>query len=222
MKKLLSAVAVAALTPVAASAAVIDWADWDSYTTGVTTGSAAGTMGSVGINFSGNVTFAQTGTGTNYWTQPVAGNEPYTNNAVVDNAPTPSEMIAMSYGNVTNTVTFSETVTDPIMAIVSQGRTSLPVAYDFDQPFNLLSEGRGYWGDGFYNLLAGDVLQGFELHGVIQFQGSFDSISWSVDRNEYWHGFTFGLADQSVSEPSTFALFGLGLIGLGVMRRKLQ
>ena len=222
MKKVLTALAMTALAPMAASAAVIDWADWESYSTGITTGSASGTIGAVGVDFSGNVTFAQTGTGTNYWTQPVAGSEPYTNNSVVDNAPTPSEMIAMSYGNVTNTVTFSATVTDPIMAIVSQGQPGLPVAYDFDQSFTLLSEGRGYWGDGSYNHLAGDVLQGFELHSVVQFQGDFDSISWSVDRNEYWHGFTFGLADQSVGEPSTFALFALGVIGLGIMRRKIQ
>lgn len=223
MKKALSAIALTALAPFAANAATIDWTDWQSYSTGVSTGSASGTIGSIDVDFSGNVAFAQTGTGRNYWTEPQAGNEPYTNNSVVDNAPDAAEMIAMSRSGVTNTVTFSSAVTDPIMAIVSQGRSYLPVSYDFDRSFNVLSEGRGYWGDGTYNLLAGDVLQGFELHAVIQFTGTFDALSWEVDRNENWHGFTFGLGEQTaVSEPSTIAMFSLGLIGLGIMRRRLK
>jgi len=47
----------------------------------------------------------------------------------------------------------------PVMAIVSQGRTSSPVSYDFDTSFNVLSEGWGYWGDGWYELLAGQQTQ---------------------------------------------------------------
>jgi hypothetical protein len=45
------------------------------------------------------------------------------------------------------------------MAIVSQGRSSLTVAYDFDTPFTVLSEGEGYWGDGSYTTdMSNDIL----------------------------------------------------------------
>lgn len=221
MKKTVSAIAFAALTPAMASAAVVDWTDWQSYDATA----ASGSIGSVGVSYTGDVNTSRTttGTGTNYWTEPQAGNEPYTGNSVVDNAPDAAEMVALSAGNVTNTITFTEAVTDPIMAIVSLGRLRTPVTYDFDQSFTVLSEGRGYWGDGFYTLGTGDALTGYEFHGAIQFSGTFSSLSWSVDNAEFWHGITVGLAEKvNVSEPSTFAIFGLGLIGLGIMRRRIS
>lgn len=203
-----------------ASAGIITWTDWTSATTGAA-GNAAGTLGSINLRYTGDVTFAQLGgPDTNYWTE--GANFPYTGSAVVDNAPTPAEMIAMSLANVTNTITFSQTVINPIMAIVSQGQYGLPVTYDFDSSFTVLSEGQGYWGDGFYTLGAGDTLTGYELHGVIQFNGAFDSISWTSAPGEYWHGFTFGLDGnkQEVPEPAPLLLMGIGLLGLAISRRR--
>lgn len=206
----------ASLSPLAL-AGPITWTDWTSATVGPA-GSAAGTIGSVGIRYGGDVTFAQLGAGINYWTEVTA---PYTGNAVVDNAPTASEMIAMSRSGITNTITFSQAVTNPIMAIVSQGQNGLPVTYDFDSPFSVLSEGHGYWGDGSYTLGAGDMLTGRELHGAIQFNGSFTSISWVSAPGEYWHGFTIGLEERTnVPEPSALLLLGLGLLGLFSTRRR--
>ncbi|MCO7225498.1 hypothetical protein [Pleionea sp. CnH1-48] len=200
-----------------ASASFITWTDWVAATTGVS-GSASGTMGSVGISYTGDVTFAQLGAGINYWTEGTPA--PYTGNSVVDNAPTAAEMIAMSRADIFNTITFSETVVNPLMAIVSQGRTSLPVQYDFNASFTVLSEGHGYWGDGFYNVYADDILEGFELHAVIQFNGSFDSISWVADEPEYWHGFTFGLAPQtSIPEPMSWLVFVVGLLAINRFKR---
>jgi hypothetical protein len=201
----------------AATAGIIQWTDWTGYTTG-SAASAEGSIGSIDVSYTGEINFAQTGTGTNYWTE--GSPAPYTGNSIVDNAPTPAEMIATSGSGITNTITFSEAVTDPIMAIVSQGRLNLPVEYDFDTSFTLLSEGRGYWGDGNYQLLADDVLKGYELHGVIQFEGTYSSISWVADTNEYWHGFTFGLPSQtSVPAPGALILIGIGLLGLTRLRR---
>jgi hypothetical protein len=93
-------------------------------------------------------------------------------------------MIARSRFNIRNTITFSQPIQNPQMAIVSQDHTGLPVSYDFDKSFTVLSEGRGYWGDGWYNLLPGDILQGFELHSAIQFSGSISSIGWTAAPNE--------------------------------------
>lgn len=201
-----------------AAAGVITWTDWTSATTG-SSGTASGSMGTVGINYTGDVTFAQLGSGTNYWTE--GSPAPYTGNSVVDNAPIAAEMIAMSLSGTTNTVTFGTTVFNPIMAIVSQGQFGRPVTYDFDQSFTVLSEGRGYWGDGYYTLGAGDTLTGYELHAVIQFDGAVDAITWTALQSEYWHGFTFGLdgAAQRIPEPTTGLLMGLGLLGLGAARR---
>lgn len=218
MKKAFLCFLFLVMTSATAFAVPITWTDWTSATVGAA-GSATGNIGSIDVTYSGDVTFAQLGSGTNYWTE---GNPaPYTGNPLVDNAPTASEMIAMSLSGITNTISFSESVYNPIMAIVSQGRTSLPVSYDFDSSFTVLSEGRGYWGDGWYTTGPGDVLTGYELHAVIQFSGLFDSISWTAAPGEYWHGFTIGLTETApVPEPATMFLLGSGLLGLVGIRKK--
>jgi hypothetical protein len=57
-------------------------------------------------------------------------------------------------------VTLSEAIKDPIMAIVSLGQRGSNTTYDFDSPFNIVSQGAGSFGGGPNSLdqLAGDIL----------------------------------------------------------------
>ncbi len=214
----LVAVILAASLP--SQAGTISWTDWTSATSGAG-GSASGTMligaTNVGVSYSGDVDFAQLGTGTNYF-YPAT---PYVS-SIVPNAPTAAEMIALSRTSQVNTITFSQPVVDPVMAIVSMGRTSLPVLYAFNADFDVISVGPGYWGNGTLTELAGNVLEGREGHGVIRFNGTISSISWAVNPGEYWHGITVGAPAVAVPLPSA-AWAGLSLLGavaLAKLRRR--
>jgi hypothetical protein len=201
--------------------ALVDWADWTSATTGIT-GSASGTIGSITVNYTGEVNFAQTSGGINYWVAGTANINPFIS-AVVENAPPASDIIALEGGhNTTSTINFSQAVTNPVMSIVSLGRDYQTVIYQFSQPFRILSSGQGYWGGATTGSLFDDgnnVLRGVEGHGTIQFLGTYSSISWTVPTTEYWHGFTVGL----VPVPASALLLGsglLGLVGMGWRSRK--
>ena len=104
------------------------------------------------------------------------------------------------------------------MAILSLGQPGLPVDYSFDQPFNVLSFGPGYWGGpGTLTDIGGNVLHGVEGHGVIQFQGMVSSITWTAAPSETWHGFQIG----TVPDPaSSLFLFGTAFGILAMARRR--
>lgn len=211
-----------------ASAGVINWVDWTS-STGTTvqgTGTSLGTT--IGITYTGVTNFVQTGAGTDFFNP----STPYTDNSIIDNRPPAAEMISITGGPnaLTHTVTFSEAVVNPVMAIVSLGQPNITVTYEFiNETFDILSSGTGFWGgqepDSLFQL-APSILTGIEGHGAIQFSGTYTEISWTVPTFENWHGFTFGfeilesqVPDGNIPEPTTFALMGLGFAGL-VFRRK--
>ena len=199
-----------------AAAVPVTWADWTSAN--ATT--ASGTIGGIAVGFSGNINpAAQTAGGTNYWAvNPVIYTAPG-----LDNGPPDSDIIRLIGGTAAGlqTITFSSAVVNPVMAIMSLGQTNVQVQYDFvDAPFEILNSGSGFWGGGILNELAGDILQGFEGHGLIQFIGTFTSISFNVPFPENWHGFQIGVPGAIVPEPGTLVLLGLGLAGLTLARRR--
>ena len=69
-------------------------------------------------------------------------------------------------------------------------------------------------------LCGTDAVCGQEGNGTIQFSGTYTSITWTNPTFEDWYGFTVEVPHASVPEPGTIAVFGVGLIGLGLLRRR--
>src|SRR5262249_54048388 len=102
--------------------------------------------------------------------------------------------------------------------------------YQFNRDFEILSVGCGFFGCG--NLTKSNPSPGvFQLngsgepHGVIQFTGSTSSITWTSLTNEFWNGFTVGVAGVTpppVPEPGTWVLSlgALALAGFRKLRRR--
>ena len=131
--------------PLTAQAAPVFWTDWTSGTAGVN-GSATGVLDVGGtlvdVDYTGEIEFIQTNSGTNYWTEPNPANRPYTS-ASVDNAPPAPDIIALSRASA-KTLTFSQPIQNLLFGVVSLNGNG----YRFDQDFEIISFGQGFWGTG--------------------------------------------------------------------------
>lgn len=219
MKLKLFAVAIATVVAQPVLASSLTWADW----TNADGTSASGTLGSGTVSFSGVISpAAQTNGGTNYW----AVNSGIFTPTGTENPPPDSDIIRLigGSGTGTQTITFSSAIVNPIMAIMSLGQPGVNVSYNFDQPFDILNQGAGYWGGNATALmeLAGNVLSGNEGHGLIQFSGTFTELTWTVPNPENWHGFQIGYVDPDrppvVPLPASLPLLVAGLGALVAMR----
>ncbi len=230
MKLALAAAATLALSAVPAQAVTVQWVDWTSATPGTVQTSAnttvTGTLGSATVTFNSpqGVGFVTTGAGTNYWTQPNPSSLPYTGGAV-ENAPPASDIIALNLGG-TKTITFSQAISGLYLALISWNSNGAT----FDQDFQIVSQGTGYWGSGTFTKTPGatpgtySIVGSGEPHGIIYFPGTFTTLTFTDNSNEYWHGLTIGIGSfaAAVPEPGTWAMMigGFGAAGVAMRRRR--
>ncbi|HLX72764.1 MAG TPA: LamG-like jellyroll fold domain-containing protein [Verrucomicrobiae bacterium] len=176
---------------------LISWADWTSDTVTNPGGSVSGSINVAGntiqISYSGEV-FNQTqtnGPGIDYYT-PVST---YTNSAV-PNPPLTGMITLVGPDTNVDTITFSSPVTNPIIAIVSMGGVGDPVSFNFTNSFTILTSGPGWWATGAALAADGDTLEGNDSDGLIQFTGTFSTLSFTVTGSDrYYTGFTIGAAN---------------------------
>lgn len=240
-------VAVFGVVSLNANAVPINWTDWTSTnnTNGFTAlGTITSGTSTVGVTYNNpqGVAFSQISGGTDFWQNNRAGRNPATSpytSAFVDNIPTGTDIIALRFAG-TQTLSFSETIANPVFSYVSLNGNG----YAFDQDFDILSFGNasdgndcGYWGCGtsYKNIvdLGGGVFE-YQLlgtdepHGTLRFTGAFDSVSWRSLSSENWNGFTVGVQgtaaqvfNPALPEPSTTALLAIGLVGLALRRKRV-
>ena len=213
-----------------AQAATVNWATW-SYpqTTGLTTGAASGSTSDVNVTYSGNVQFS-TQVGGFVWLPTTT----FQGGTVAD-APTNNTEVTLTGGPGTGTssITFSQAVTDPVLAIASLGSPGVMAAFDFNLTGSqsLAIEAGGpssnFGGSTIVLCTAGsNNICGDEGSGVVQFFGTFTTLSWANPLYEDYYLLTVGdegLAPVGTTPlPAALPLFasGLGALGLFGWRRK--
>lgn len=199
----------------AAQAAPIDWNTWSSNSAGTISTAS----GPIGVTYVGPALAVIN----NYPSYTPTGT--YADGVIVDNAPTSANgILQITGGNAAvQTLTFSQAVVDPVMAIWSLGQGGVNAHFDFiDATPTFVSGGPSAEYGGSAISVVGNNVYGVEGNGTVQFKGTFTSLSWTNPVYENWYGFDVGVAGvaSTVPEPETYALMLAGLAAVGLMARR--
>jgi hypothetical protein len=178
------------------------WAAWLTADAGTVSGVLSLPSGPVLVTYSGDLTAAQTGTGNNDFLPASTFTSP-----TVPNAPPGPDMIEVSGITArTETMTFSEPVTNPVLAIYNLGTAfaNETAAIYFQAPITVLSSGvnaggAGYWGNEMLTAVDGGV-SGVGANGVVEIEGTFTSVQWTNPSDTpyaSWTGLTIGVRGGS-------------------------
>ncbi len=142
---------------------------------------------------------------------------------ILSNGLTPNNNVMMIFGGTptVNTLSFSQPVIDPVIAIWSLGSVVQgPASFVFTgyNPQLVVGGPSSEYGGGPLTL-SGVTVSGLEGNGSVQFLGTYTSISWTNPQFEDFYGFNVGILGV-VPEPSSYLLAALGAIGLWFARTR--
>ena len=217
-----SSIAAVLLFAASAGAATI-WTDWTSATGGFP-GSASGVLSGVGVSYTGEVIGSVLNGTSNIW----APNSSFIGGTVTTSPSIVGDDIRLrgSFAG-TNTITFASPVDNPVFAIWSLGAPGIAASFTFNATPTLEAGGPNSQFGGSSITVLGNVVSGNEGNGVVQFNGIFNSISWT-DTPENFYAFTVGIngplgpgpGPAPVPGPMSLTLVGSGLAGLMWRLRK--
>jgi hypothetical protein len=222
MKHFALSLAPAILAILAAAPAHADTA-WTTWVFPAGTNSATGTLGSIAVNYSGdlytvNVVDISYDNGWSPLSSYIGG--------PVTSVPGLSQLAVLLTGGLGQnggptggTITFSSPITNPVMDIFSLGASGVPASFVFTDPFTIVAGGpSGDYGGGSITS-SGETVSGEEGNGAIEFLGTYSSISFTTPQYEDYYAFTVG-SNATAPEPGTLSLIGLGIGALPMLRRR--
>ena len=130
------------------------------------------------------------------------------------------------WGSASQTLTFSQPVSNIVMIIATLGQPGDSATWTFTQPFVILSDGFTANGSAPFSVSGNNTqLTGQEANGVIQFVGTFTEFTWTVSEPEMYAAWNIAATSadpppfpSAVPEPGTWAAAALLAGGAAFMR----
>jgi len=140
---------------------------------------------------------------------------------VVSRPPRGDFIATTGFGVRTQSLTFSKPVTNLMLALASLGSINIPSSYQFDRTAVVASFGAGKFGNGNLYMKTLTEVEGNEGNGIVQFTGTFTTLTWYISEQENYSAFNVGISNTSaVPEPTSLAIFGIGALGVAYRARR--